>query len=277
MESNSHSNGETLIAVIGCGNVNRSDDGVGSAVVAELRARATSGGNGVLLLDAGTDGMAVMFAARGCRSLIIVDACRSGAPAGAIFEVPGTEVAAPHSQSLTLHDFRWNHALFAGQKIFAKEFPGDVTVFLVEAASTDFGLSLSPAVAASLTAVVSRIEEIITSRIAMQLGAAQTITMRGGNIYLALETYEAFFGGLDAVALVRHNADLLMMPVKHAPAGGSLLKRRNAHGDRVVSAGDFLRQNGIVDESERRMQARWDSCSAALVLSGAFFEGPLPA
>ena len=36
--------------------------------------------------------MAAMFAARGCRTLIIVDASRSGSEPGAIFEVPGAEL-----------------------------------------------------------------------------------------------------------------------------------------------------------------------------------------
>ena len=69
----------------------------------------------VRLLDAGTDGMAVMFAARGCRTLILVDACRSGSEPGAIFEVPGSELAQPYAPGLNLHDFRWDHALYAGR------------------------------------------------------------------------------------------------------------------------------------------------------------------
>ncbi|WP_244500136.1 hydrogenase maturation protease [Methyloceanibacter superfactus] len=79
-----------MIAVIACGNANRRDDGAGPEVMRALKA-GTLGGKGpdVRLLDAGTDGMAVMFAARGCRSLIVIDACRSGSEPGAVFEVPG--------------------------------------------------------------------------------------------------------------------------------------------------------------------------------------------
>ena len=85
------------------------------------------------LLDAGTDGMAVMFAARGCRSLIVVDACRSGSEPGAIFEVPGAELEQRYQPTLNLHDFRWDHALHAGRAIFGEEFPDDVVVLLIEA------------------------------------------------------------------------------------------------------------------------------------------------
>jgi len=154
-----------MIAVIGCGNRNRSDDGAGPAVVSALLARGHQG-RGVKLLDAGTDGMAVMFAARGCRTLILVDACRSGSPPGAIFEIPGGELEAPHEPSLNLHDFRWDHALYAGRRILRDEFPSDVTALLIEAGTVDFGVGLSAKVAAAAEKVADRIEAIIATRLA---------------------------------------------------------------------------------------------------------------
>ncbi|MGF1619561.1 MAG: hydrogenase maturation protease [Rhodomicrobiaceae bacterium] len=154
-----------MIAVIGCGNPNRSDDGVGPQVLRLLAEDASSGCDGdVRLLDAGTDGMAVMFAARGCAKLIVVDACRSGSECGAVFEVPGTELEAEPRDSLNLHDFRWDNALFAGRKIFRDEFPADVTVFLIEAGSVDLGIGLSDAVAVSARKVAGRIRELIAER-----------------------------------------------------------------------------------------------------------------
>ena len=154
-----------MIAVIGCGNRNRSDDGAGPAVVSALLARGHQG-RGVKLLDAGTDGMAVMFAARGCRTLILVDACRSGSPPGAIFEIPGDELEAPHEPSLNLHDFRWDHALYAGRRILRDEFPSDVTALLIEAGTVDFGVGLSAEVAAAAEKAADRIEAIIATRLA---------------------------------------------------------------------------------------------------------------
>ncbi len=149
-------------AIIGCGNPNRRDDGVGSEVVRLVRAVVRDeNGERVRLLDAGTDGIGVMFAARGCARLIIIDACRSGAEAGAIFEVPGAELAQPPKDSFTLHDFRWDHALHAGRQMFAGDFPAEVTVFLIEAAALDFGIGLSPAVAGA----AERVAEIIAKRV----------------------------------------------------------------------------------------------------------------
>jgi hydrogenase maturation protease len=126
----------------------------------------------VKLLDAGTDGMAVMFAARGCRSLIVVDACRSGSQPGSIFEVPGHELEQRKAPSMTLHDFRWDHALFAGRRIFGDEFPDDVTVLLIEAASIALGTELTAPVAIAARKVAARIEALVRARIAHAKGAA---------------------------------------------------------------------------------------------------------
>jgi hydrogenase maturation protease len=151
--------GVPAIAVIGCGNPNRRDDGVGGEVLRQLAPQLRARADAVRLLDAGTDGMGVMFAARGCTALILIDACRSGSEPGAIFQLPGAELAAPHPPSLTLHDFRWDHALYAGRRIFAADFPSDVTVFLIEAESVDLGIGLSPPVAEAASRVAAMIAE----------------------------------------------------------------------------------------------------------------------
>jgi hydrogenase maturation protease len=150
-----------LIAVIGCGNPTRSDDGFGAAVVRRL---APCAGPRLVVRDAGTDGMAVMFAARGCSALIVVDACVTGGAPGTLFELPAHVVAAPHRPTLTLHDFRWDHALHAGRAIFGAAFPADVTVLLVEAGSLAFGLGLSPAVEPAVARAVARIEQLLAER-----------------------------------------------------------------------------------------------------------------
>lgn len=153
------------IAVIGCGNPNRGDDGAGPEVIRLLMERtAAARPAGLRLLDAGTDGMGVMFAARGCKVLIIVDACKSGSEPGAVFEVPGAELEAPPKESFNLHDFRWDHALFAGRRIYGDDFPSDVTVFLIEAERLAFGVGLSPAVDAAVRTVAGRIREIVDAR-----------------------------------------------------------------------------------------------------------------
>ncbi|WP_025038314.1 hydrogenase maturation protease [Bradyrhizobium sp. DOA9] len=154
-----------MIAVVACGNPNRSDDGAGLAVLQLLKTRRLGQDPDVRLLDAGTDGMAAMFAARGCRTLIIIDACRSGSAPGAIFEVPGSELTQRYEPGLNLHDFRWDHALFAGKSIFREAFPDDIVVFLIEAKQFDLGLSLSDAVSGAVSKATDRIEGIVQIRL----------------------------------------------------------------------------------------------------------------
>ena len=150
-----------LIAVIGCGNPARSDDGFGAAVVRRL---APYAGPGVLVRDAGTDGMAVMFAARGCTTLIIVDACVTGSAPGTLCELPAGSAFAPHRPGITLHDFRWDHALHAGRAMYGDAFPKDVTVLLAEAGSLAFGLGLSPAVESAVDHAVARVAQLLSER-----------------------------------------------------------------------------------------------------------------
>jgi hydrogenase maturation protease len=151
-----------MLCVIGCGNSTRSDDGVGVYVAQTLRERLRRTPQpDVRVFDAGTGGMDVMFQARGASRLIIVDASKSGSEAGALFKVPGRDLESEPDVGYSLHDFRWQHALTAGRKIFGPDFPSDVTVFLIEAASLAFGLQLSASVLSSADRVVDEIQDII--------------------------------------------------------------------------------------------------------------------
>jgi hydrogenase maturation protease len=150
-----------MLAVIGCGNPNRSDDGVGVVVAQRLLTLPLPPNAPVKIFDAGTSGMDILFQARGARKLIIIDASSSGSEPGAVFEVPGSELENRPVPSYTLHDFRWDHALYAGRRIWGDAFPTDVTVFLIEAASLGFGLDLSPAVLQAAGAVTAKITTLI--------------------------------------------------------------------------------------------------------------------
>lgn len=148
------------IAVIGCGNPNRGDDGAGPRVVALLAERGVP--DDVALYDAGTDGMAVLYRARGAKALVIVDARAPGGEPGAVYEVPGEALEAAPPHSLNLHDFRWDHALAAGRAIHGAAFP-PARVFLIEAQSLDLGLTLSPKVTAAVEHVCERIAQMVAA------------------------------------------------------------------------------------------------------------------
>lgn len=249
------------VAVIGCGNPNRRDDGVGPKVIAALRSLPLP--EYVALFDAGTDGMGVMYRARGAKRLIIVDArAPAGAP-GALYEAPGAALESTPPQSLTLHDFRWDHALYAGRKIYRDDFPADVTVVLIEAASLEFGLELTPDVAAALPKAAQRVAEIAAAPLAADR-AADHIDVRAGSVYLSAATSERYFKGATTVAMMLREGVLHVYPVRQAEFGGCLLKIRNAAGDRVASAPDMFAANGLGDFVGLGLKASWSDEAGAL-------------
>lgn len=145
-----------VLSIIGCGNPNRTDDGAGVYVAGKLKERFPDSAD-LRIFIAGLAGMDVMFQARGSTSLIIIDANRSDSEPGSIFEVPGEVLANIPEPSFGLHGFRWDHALYAGKKIFKNEFPDEVTVFLIEAESLELGFNLTETVQRAADKVVEMI------------------------------------------------------------------------------------------------------------------------
>jgi len=254
-----------MLTIIGCGNANRSDDGVGVQVVQELRRQLASRPvrNDVRLFDAGTAGFEVMFQARGTTQLVLVDACVSGSSPGAVFEVPGRELEVAPQAGSNLHNFRWDHALHAGRRIFAGDFPEDVTVILVEAKELGLGLELSPAVAEASKHVLARLAEMIDAYAARTETSERALTLQGGSIYLEVEVYEAYFRGIETVAVLLDEEHLSVLPIR--AGAGLLVKRRNAHGDRVIHATETLRPRGLDEAQSLRLPVKWDSQRGALV------------
>ena len=151
-----------MLTIIGCGNSNRTDDGAGVYIAQQLKHDLhVAPKENVRVFDAGTGGIDVMFQARGSSRLIIIDASKSGSEAGAIYQVPGEELEREREVSYSLHDFRWDDALYAGRKIFREDFPSDVTVFLIEAESLGYGLELTEKVKISADKIIERLQKII--------------------------------------------------------------------------------------------------------------------
>ncbi|MDJ0729254.1 MAG: hydrogenase maturation protease [Crocosphaera sp.] len=153
-----------MLTVIGCGNLNRCDDAVGVIIAQKLQEIFQNKKLANLqIYDCGTAGMEVMFQARGSEKLIIVDACSTDSEPGTIYKVPGNELEELPEPSYSLHDFRWDHALAAGRRIFKEEFPNDVTVYLIEAENLGLGLEISPSLKNSVKKVIESIEQEINN------------------------------------------------------------------------------------------------------------------
>ncbi len=154
-ELSAHPRGQHVI--IGCGNLLRGDDAVGPTLVRHLWEDGVP--DGVTLVDGGTAGMDVAFKMRGARQVIIVDAALTDAEPGTIYRVPGAELEnLPPLDGLHTHQFRWDHALSFGRWLLAEEYPDDIVVYLIEAAQTEPGSSLSEPVEKAMHDVAALIK-----------------------------------------------------------------------------------------------------------------------
>ena len=90
------------------------------------------------------------------------------------------------------------------------------------------------------------------------------LSVRHGPIYLPAEVVRTYFHGIDAVVVLIRDELLMVMPVHQATAGGSLLKLRNAAGDRVANARDAFEHHDRLDLVAADLPARWITEKGAL-------------
>lgn len=254
--------------VIGCGNPNRQDDGVGSYVIDILRHQQL--GSKVKLLDAGTNGMTVMYQARGAKTLIIIDAKTPESTPGAIYEVPGEELKNPTEYSYSSHSFRWDHALYVGQKIFPTDFPDAVNVFLIEAQALGYHIGLTPKVQEATQKVADRILDILTTNVLNESSPHlltpddrnEIIAIDSGKIYLSAQLVSKYFSGISTVAVVIKDRHLHIFPVHGL--GGYLLKIHNSVGNCVIGATDVLSAHGL-EHYKGELVVKWSEDCQGLV------------
>jgi hypothetical protein len=97
-----------------------------------------------------------------------------------------------------------------------------------------------------------------------------TVRIARGSLYLDRELCERYLTRVASVALMLRDGRIVLLPLHGTPGGGLLLKVRNARGDRVIHAPDFLRSLGIEESAaEFRLPARWDDGAAGLILDRA--------
>jgi len=145
--------------VLGVGNRDRGDDGVGPAVTDRLKTMIPEGAT---VRDAPADASALMAAWEGASSVILVDACRSGAPAGAIRRIDAASQPVPADPpGCSTHGFGLAAAINLARAMGT--LPERVVVYAVEAETLDHGAPLSPAVEAAVAEVVSRVADEITA------------------------------------------------------------------------------------------------------------------
>jgi len=147
--------GEAVV-VIGVGNPDRGDDGVGPAVVSRAKGCLPESARPVCLF--GDDPAAIMDAWRGAQRAVVVDAMVSGARPGTVRRFRASTEPLPEEVGLAS-----THALGAGAAIemarVLGRLPARLTLYGVEAVGFTVGSGLSPAVAAAVPAVVEQVLE----------------------------------------------------------------------------------------------------------------------
>lgn len=149
------------LLLIGVGNTLREDDGAGLAVAEAVRTAAVP--DVEVRVEPG-EAAGLIEAWRGGHRVVVVDAMRSGAPAGTVREY---RVGAPHDDSaLAGADLRAfsSHGLGVPAAVaLARQLgalPASLLVIGIEGAAFGTGISLSPEVAAAVHRVVTRIAEL---------------------------------------------------------------------------------------------------------------------
>ena len=144
------------VVVIGVGNPDRGDDGVGPEVLARLAGRVPGGVR--LMRLAGADPAEIMEAWSGSAGAILVDATVSGVAPGTITRFDA--VAGPLPAGVRLAS---THVLGAETAVEMARalgrLPGRLVVYGVEGESFAAGSGLSPVVVAALPAAAERILE----------------------------------------------------------------------------------------------------------------------
>ncbi len=90
------------------------------------------------------------------------------------------------------------------------------------------------------------------------------ISIRDGAIYLPHELVDRYFRNIDAVIVLIQQGELMVMPVHQATSGGSLLKVRNAAGDRVVQARDVFQDQDMLGYKTEDLPVIWQTEKGAL-------------
>ncbi len=250
-----HPRGQTV--VVGCGNLLRGDDAVGPILVRHLWEDGVP--ETVTLVDGGTAGMDVAFKMRGAERVVIVDAAATGAEPGTIYRVPGEELEdLPALDGLHTHQFRWDHALSFGRWLLADEYPDDITVFLVEAESTEPGAPLTPKVEIAMRDVLGLVRSLFPS---VHDGLNLSVELTAdGSLRLDAELAAAYFPS-DALVATTRGDELWLLPLVGPENGGLLLKQRNAAGDRSTVIWEALPPGA---SPVGRLAAIWDEQNGAL-------------
>jgi hydrogenase maturation protease len=145
--------------VIGVGNPDRGDDGVGPAVARALRTQVLPG---VDVVEVAGEPTSLLAAWEGADQVVLIDAMSTGAAPGTVLRHDAGTGPLPPRDSCSTHGLGVEDAIALGRALGA--LPRSLVVFGVEAASFTAGDRLSPGVAGAVPDLVDRILAELAAR-----------------------------------------------------------------------------------------------------------------
>ena len=138
------------LAVVGLGNLMRTDDAVGMLAIQRLRTEPRLPKD-VLVIEGGTLGLDLLHPLSGVTHLLALDAVEAGAQPGTMLRFDGDDVAnLPVSKSVHLLGF----ADLIGAMQLSGDAPGEVVVLGVQPQTIDWGTELTSTVEAALPRLI---------------------------------------------------------------------------------------------------------------------------
>jgi hydrogenase maturation protease len=152
------------ILVLGVGNLLLRDEGVGVHVVRALGAEeggsaasSPSLPSNVEVVDGATAGFGLVDILADRRKVIVIDAVQAAGEPGAVLRLTLDDVLPSGTWPLSLHEIGFLEALAATARLGCA--PGEVVIFGVRPAVVDYGLELSPPVAAAVPRIVALVRQ----------------------------------------------------------------------------------------------------------------------
>lgn len=141
------------ILIAGLGNLLLQDDGVGIHAIKALQQEVPQG---TCIVDVGTAVLDALHLFEWADIIIAIDAMRAGGAPGTVYQF-GLDDVQKRSGDASLHELN----LVAAMRFVKEGHHPDITIIGVEPEIIDYGMDLSPVVAAALPTVIHRIHELV--------------------------------------------------------------------------------------------------------------------
>lgn len=142
------------ILVLGIGNLILQDEGVGIQAIQQLEAQFKIPPD-IEILDGGTSGMELLTPISDAEQIIILDAVKTGKPAGTIIRLDNEEIPTFFRTKVSPHQVGLADVLAAAT--LTDSMPRNLVLFGVEPLEIDLGMELSAPVAEQMPSLIQMI------------------------------------------------------------------------------------------------------------------------